>query len=204
MKPRGVIPHGASYFPFPLLHKEGLGEVDFPHSYCQIFQHTIEIAQHSIIRVADDEEIERLEITVSQAIFLHLRTMKVAVAVQLDHQGSFGTVEIDNVRSDAVLPTKLETEKLFCTQFGPEKFLRTRHVGTEPASEAEIVGLPFYRSRHDGRPLLLQSLVIGTKSTTVSCRRGSSPLAVPLLRKEGQGEVEFGLTFLAASSLSSM
>jgi hypothetical protein len=75
-------------------------------------------------------------------VLYDLSSIGMAVAVYFNDERLFRTIEVYNVCSDAMLPTKFEPLKLSRSQLGPQPYLRAGHVGTKPTLEIEVVGLP--------------------------------------------------------------
>jgi hypothetical protein len=61
---------------------------------------------------------------------------EVLAAVQLDRNSTSRAVEVDNIRSDRILPTELEAEELARPQEPPEYFLSFRGSLTKQGDDA--------------------------------------------------------------------
>jgi len=75
-------------------------------------ENPIEILQNVIIHVSNHLKAERLQIRLPPPIPHDLMLIAMNITVHFNHEGSFRTIEIHNVRSYSMLPPKLESLKL--------------------------------------------------------------------------------------------
>jgi len=72
---------------------------------------------HVIILIANDVQAERLEISIALSIAQDLFGVSMTITVQFNDERLFRAIEIYDVRTNAMLPTKLEVMKLSRAQF---------------------------------------------------------------------------------------
>ena len=78
-----------------------------------MFKDTIQIVQYFIVRVANDLKTQGPQMPFTLPVLYALGLCSVNVAINFNHECFFRTIEIDDERTDGMLPTKLECVTLF-------------------------------------------------------------------------------------------
>ena len=89
------------------------------HSFhCQPdrFHHSIQVATDLIVGKPQESDTERLDKKLSPLVIMACGAMKVRFTVYLYRQLQERTVEVEYIRTHAVLSAKLETEQLLSAQ----------------------------------------------------------------------------------------
>lgn len=85
--------------------------------FIQIFENPIEVLQNVIIHISNHLKAERFQIRFPPPIPHDLMLLAMNITVNFNHEGSFCTIEIHDVRSYPMLSPKLETLKLLHSKF---------------------------------------------------------------------------------------
>jgi hypothetical protein len=119
----------------------------------KILEYSVQIVHNVIVPTPNDPKADGLEISVATLILLNLFGISMAVAVYFNDERLFRTIEVHDVRTNAMLPTKLDPLQLPRSRSRPQLLLRAGHIRTKPAFEIKIAGLSSCGSGHDALPL---------------------------------------------------
>jgi hypothetical protein len=121
----------------------------------QILEYSIEILHNVIIRITNDSKTDGLKISVTTSVLLSLFTISMTITVDFDDERLFRTIEVHDMRTDAMLPTELDPLQLPRSQSRPQSLLRPSHIGAKSAFEIEMACLSSCGgSGHVALPLL--------------------------------------------------
>lgn len=91
-----------------------------PDDFFERLQYTINIVVDVGVEKADDADVERFDVALSFKIVRLRSVAKMGIAVEFNRQPEFGTVKVDDVRTDSVLAPKLQMTELFLSQIPPQ------------------------------------------------------------------------------------
>ncbi len=87
-----------------------------------ILDYRVQVPNDIVVRVPNDAQSECLERAAPRSIVLS--AVVVAHSIDLDHEASFGTIEIDDIAIDWRLTSKLPATQLLASQATPEQTFR--------------------------------------------------------------------------------